>query len=57
MTVVSSPPPPAVYLSTVQYECITGYELVTGDLIRQCQLNEEFDGRKPLCRGTDWIVQ
>ena len=34
---------------TRSYKCLDGYALVSGDLNRTCQSNEEWSGEEPVC--------
>ncbi|CAC5380891.1 CSMD [Mytilus coruscus] len=37
------------YQDTITYACITGYELTSGSLTRQCMANEKWSGSLPVC--------
>lgn len=37
------------YLDTITYQCITGHELSSGNLVRTCKEGKLWDGSPPVC--------
>ena len=37
------------YRARAQYQCVTGYEVVSGDEIRMCESNSQWSGSTPTC--------
>ena len=37
--------------NTITYTCIPGFELVSGDLVRNCTTNASYDGSPPNCQS------
>ena len=38
------------------YTCNTGYEITTGDAVRECQLSEQWSGARPTCSSMDNFI-
>ncbi|VDI66532.1 CUB and sushi domain-containing protein [Mytilus galloprovincialis] len=37
------------YLDMITYKCNTGYELASGNLVRKCKADKQWDGNPPVC--------
>lgn len=37
------------YSSVVEYKCLIGFKITSGDYLRECGLNSKWSGTKPTC--------
>ena len=45
------------YGDIIEVECDAGYELDSGDLLRECQADKSWSGEVPVCSGKFVIIR